>query len=48
MERKKQNSAVMRMSDFIEASAKPGFNMTSYLGVDAIEAATWYDSLTAA
>ena len=29
-------------------SAKPGFNMTSYLGVDAIEAATWYDSLTAA
>ena len=29
-------------------SAKPGFNMTSYLGVDAIKAATWYDSLTAA
>ena len=48
MECKKQNSAVMWMSDFVEASAKPGFYMTSYLGVDAIEAATWYDSLTAA
>lgn len=36
------------IDDFVEASAKPGFNMTSYLGVDAIEAATWYDSLTAA
>lgn len=48
MECKKQNSAVMWMSDFVEASAKPGFNMTNYLGADAIEAATWYDSLTAA
>lgn len=36
------------IDDFVEASAKPGFNMTSYLGVDAIEAATWYDSLTTA
>ena len=48
MESRKQNSAEMRMPDFVEASAKPGFNMTNYLGADAIEAATWYDSLTAA
>lgn len=24
------------IDDFVEASARPGFNMTSYLGVDAI------------
>lgn len=36
------------IDEFVEASDTPGFNMTSYLGVDAIEAATWYDSLTAA
>ena len=36
------------IDEFVEASAKPGFNMTNYLGTDAIEAATWYDSLTAA
>ena len=38
----------MTKDDFIEASEKPGFNMTKYLGTDAIEAAMWYDSLTAA
>ena len=43
-----QSKAGAWIDDFVEASAKPGFNMTSYLGVDAIEAATWYDSLTAA
>ena len=32
----------------VAESAKPGFNMTNYLGADAIEAVTWYDSLTAA
>ena len=36
------------IDEFVEASDKPGFNMTNYLGADAIEAATWYDSLTAA
>lgn len=33
---------------FVVESVKPGFSMASYLGVDAVEAATWYDSLTAA
>ena len=36
------------IDDFVVESEQPGFNMTNYLGVDAIEAATWYDSLTAA
>ena len=36
------------IDEFVEASDTPGFNMTNYLGADAIEAATWYDSLTAA
>lgn len=36
------------IDDFVAESAKPGFNMTRYLGVDAVEAATWYDSITAA
>lgn len=36
------------IDDFVVESAKLGFNMTRYLGVDAIEAAMWYDSLTAA
>ena len=36
------------IDDFVVESAKPGFNMTRYLGVDAVEAATWYDSITAA
>jgi hypothetical protein len=36
------------IDEFVEASDKPGFNMTNYLGADAIEAATWYNSLTAA
>ena len=36
------------IDEFVEASDKPGFNMTNYLGADAIETATWYDSLTAA
>ena len=40
MERKKQMRAGAWIGDFVEASAKPGFNMTSYLVVDAIEAAT--------
>ena len=35
------------VTDKYTSSAKPGFNM-SYLGVDAVEAATWYDSITAA
>ena len=48
MERKKQMRAGAWIDDFVEASSRLGFNMTSYLGVDAIEAATWYDSLTAA
>lgn len=36
------------IDDFVVESATPGFNMTRYLGVDAVEAATWYDSITAA
>lgn len=36
------------IDDFVEASSRPGFNMTKYLGEDAIETATWYDSLVAA
>lgn len=48
MECKKQNSAVMRMSDFVEAGDNSGFNMTNYLGADAIKVVTWYNSLTAA
>ncbi len=36
------------IDDFVVESAKTGFNMTRYLGVDAVEAATWYDSITAA
>ena len=36
------------IDDFVMESAKPGFNMTRYLGFDAVEAATWYDSITAA
>ena len=36
------------IDDFVTASEKPGFNMTAYLGVDAIEAAMWYESLVAA
>jgi len=36
------------IDDFVEASEKPGFNMTKYLGTDAIEAAMWYESLVAA
>ena len=36
------------LDDFVTASEKSGFNMTNYLGTDAIEAAMWYDSLTAA
>lgn len=48
MECKKQMRAGAWIDDFVEASAKPGFNMANYLGADAIEAATWYDSLTAA
>ena len=42
---------VVRTKDVLADFAsypKPGFNMTNYLGADAIEAATWYDSLTAA
>ena len=41
-------SVLVKGHKAVVESAKPGFNMTSYLGVDAIEAATWYDSLTAA
>ena len=36
------------IDEFVEASDKLGFNMTNYLGADAIEAVTWYDSLAAA
>ena len=48
MKYKKQKRAGARIDDFVEASEKPGLNMISYLGTDAIEAAMWYDSLTAA
>ena len=48
MERQKQKSAGAWIDDFVEASEKPGLNMISYLGTDAIEAAMWYDSLVAA
>ena len=48
MELKKEKKIAAWIDEFVEASAKPGFNMTNYLGADAIEAATWYDSLTAA
>ncbi len=33
------------MEDFSNESEKPNFRMTNYLGADAIEAATWYESL---
>ena len=36
------------IDDFVAASEKPDFNMTAYLGVEAIEAALWYESLVAA
>ena len=36
------------IDEFVEASDKPGFNMTNYLGADAIKVVTWYNSLTAA
>lgn len=48
MENKKQKRSGAWIDDFVETSEKPGSNMTKYLGTDAIEAATWYDSLTAA
>ena len=48
MEYKKQKRVGAWIDDFVEASEKPGFNMTTYLGVDAIEAAMWYESLVAA
>ena len=38
----------MTNGNFMETSKEPGFNMTNYLGTDAIEAAMWYESLVAA
>ena len=43
-----QAKAGALIDEFVEASNKPGFNMANYLGADAIEAVTLYDSLTAA
>ena len=43
-----QSKAGAWIDEFVEASDKPGFNMTNYLGADAIKVVTWYNSLTAA
>ena len=43
-----QSKAGAWIDEFVEASDKPGFNMTNYPGADAIKVVTWYNSLTAA
>ena len=43
-----QAKAGLWLDEFVRESANAGFSLTKYLGEDAVESATWFESLTAA